>query len=150
MSTQTTRVAPRLYCIPAARAPVVAVFRRGPTDWSHLGRWDLAAGRYEPGAWLRGRVFPRRSDVSPDGRFLCYFAHKPTASWEHGDAYCVAVTFADIGAVAIASGEATDAARLFGAAEALYQAVASPPWPVEQAEHERASADARSKRKPSA
>jgi hypothetical protein len=63
------------------------VFRRGPTNWSHVGRWDLAAGRYEPGAWLRGRIFPRRSDLSPDGRLLCYFAHKPTAKWEQGEAY---------------------------------------------------------------
>lgn len=66
---------------------MVAVFRRGPTAWSHVGRWDLAEGRYEPGAWLRGRIFPRRSDLSPDGRLLCYFAHKPTATWEHGEAY---------------------------------------------------------------
>jgi len=43
--------------------------------------------RYEPGAWLGGRIFPRRSDVSPDGRYLCYFAHKPSATWEHGEAY---------------------------------------------------------------
>ncbi len=78
---------PRIYCIPATVAPVVAVFRRGPSDWSHVGRWDLALGRYEPGAWLRGRLFPRRSDLSPDGRLLCYFAHKPSASWSHGDAY---------------------------------------------------------------
>jgi hypothetical protein len=81
------RVPPRIYCIPATRAPIVAVFRRGPTNWSHLGRWDLAKGRYEHGAWLAGRIFPRRSDLSPDGRFLCYFAHKPGAAWEHGDAY---------------------------------------------------------------
>ncbi len=81
------KVSPRLYCIPATRAPVVAVFRRGPTNWSHVGRWDLAPGRYEPGAWLGGRIFPRRSDLSPDGRFLCYFAHKPSATWEHGEAY---------------------------------------------------------------
>jgi hypothetical protein len=80
-------VPPRIYCIPAARAPIVAVFRRGPTDWSQVGRWDLADRRYEPGAWLRGRIFPRRSDLSPDGRFLCYFAHKPGAAWEHGEAY---------------------------------------------------------------
>lgn len=78
---------PRLYCIPAGRAPVVAVFRRGPSAWSHVGRWDLEEGRYEPGAWLGGRVFPRRSDLSPDGRWLCYFAHKPSATWEHGEAY---------------------------------------------------------------
>jgi hypothetical protein len=79
--------APRIYCIPATGVPVVAVFRRGPTDWCHVGRWDLASGRYEAGAWLGGRIFPRRSDLSPDGRFLCYFAHKPSARWEHGEAY---------------------------------------------------------------
>ena len=78
---------PRIYCIPATAAPVVAVFRRGPSRWAHVGRWDLAAGRYEGGAWLGGRIFPRRSDLSPDGRWLCYFAHKPGARWEHGDAY---------------------------------------------------------------
>ncbi len=78
---------PRMYCIPAADAPVVAVFRRGPSNWAHVGRWDLATGRYEPGAWLGGRLFPRRSDLSPDGQFLCYFAHKPGATWEHGEAY---------------------------------------------------------------
>jgi hypothetical protein len=78
---------PRIYCIPATGVPVLAVFRRGPTNWAHVGRWDLAARRYEPGAWLGGRIFPRRSDLSPDGRFLCYFAHKPSATWEHGEAY---------------------------------------------------------------
>ncbi len=83
----TKPVPPRIYCIPATEAPVVAVFRRGPTNWAHVGRWDLAARRYEPGAWLGGRIFPRRSDVSPDGQYLCYFAHKPSATWEHGEAY---------------------------------------------------------------
>jgi hypothetical protein len=81
------KVPPRIYCIQATKAPIVAVFRRGPTNWSHVGRWDLGKGCYEPGAWLAGRIFPRRSDVSPDGRFLCYFAHKPGAAWEHGEAY---------------------------------------------------------------
>ncbi|MFO0699044.1 MAG: hypothetical protein U0236_07430 [Nitrospira sp.] len=83
----TKSAALRIYCIPAMQAPVVAVFRRGPSNWSHVGRWDLAARRYEPGAWLGGRLFPRRSDLSPDGRYLCYFAHKPSAAWEHGDTY---------------------------------------------------------------
>lgn len=81
------KASPRIYCIPATEAPIVAVFRRGPTNWSHVGRWDLANRRYEPGAWLGGRIFPRRSDLSPDGRLLCYFAHKPSATWEHGEAY---------------------------------------------------------------
>jgi hypothetical protein len=82
-----TTPSPRIFCIPATRAQVVAVFRRGPTNWSHVGRWDLEHQRYEPGAWLRGRLFPRRSDLSPDGHWLCYFAHKPTATWELGEAY---------------------------------------------------------------
>jgi hypothetical protein len=83
----TPSVPPRIDCIPAIQAPVVAVFRRGPSNWAHIGRWDLAAGRYEPGAWLGGRIFPRRSDLSPDGQYLCYFAHKPSSTWEHGEAY---------------------------------------------------------------
>ena len=79
--------APRIYCIPAINAPTVAVFRRGPSDWSHIGCWDIAQWRYTPGAWLKGRVFPRCSDLSPDGRLLCYFAHQPGATWEYGEAY---------------------------------------------------------------
>lgn len=68
-------------------APIVAVFRRGPSAWSHVGRWDLAQNHYESGGWLRGRIFPRRSDVSPDGQWLCYFAYNPKARWQYGEAY---------------------------------------------------------------
>lgn len=81
------KVPPRIYCIPATKAPIVAVFRRGPTNWSHIGRWDLVERRYESGAWLRGRIYPRRSDLSPNGRFLCYFAFKSGSKWEHGMTY---------------------------------------------------------------
>lgn len=83
------RPPPRLYGLPASEAPVVAVLRRGPTQWSQVGRWDLTTGHYEPGAWFHGRLFPRRSDLSPDGRYLCCFAHDPKARWEHGDSYVV-------------------------------------------------------------
>ena len=65
----------------------MAILCRGPTDWAHVGRWDLSARRYEPGAWLRGRIFPRRSDLSADGRYLCTFVHKPNAAWTHGETY---------------------------------------------------------------
>ena len=83
----TSIVPPRIYCVTAAEAPIVAVFRRGPTRWSHVGQWDVARLHYEPGAWLGGRIFPRRCDLSPDGRYLAYFAHKPSATWELGEAY---------------------------------------------------------------
>jgi hypothetical protein len=54
--------APRIYCIPATRAPVAAVLARGPSDWVRLGRWDVEHDEYEHGAWLAGTVF--RSDAT--------------------------------------------------------------------------------------
>jgi hypothetical protein len=78
---------PRLFGIPALRAPIVAVLRRGPTDWCHVGRWDLEELRYEPGAWFRGTVYPQKCDLSPDGRWLAYSALKPNADWEAGEIY---------------------------------------------------------------
>ncbi len=69
---------PRLYAMAATRAPVAVVFRRGPASWWHVGRWDLVSGGYEPGAWLRGMLYPRRCDVSPDGSLLLAFIMKRT------------------------------------------------------------------------
>ncbi len=37
---------PRLFVIVATEAPVAAVVRRGPSDWCHVGRWQLDDGRY--------------------------------------------------------------------------------------------------------
>ena len=78
---------PRIFGIPAARAPVVAVLRRGPSEWSHVGRWDVAAGRFEPGAWIRANLYPQPCDLSPDGRWLCYFTLKGGAQWRAGSTY---------------------------------------------------------------
>ena len=63
------------------------MIRRGPTSWCGVGRWDVAAGRYEHGAWLRGRIYPQRCDLSPDGNWLCYFALQSSAGWELGWTY---------------------------------------------------------------
>ncbi len=71
----TGAVPPRIYCLAATEAPVAAVFRRGPTAWSHVGRWDLAEGRYEPGAWLRGRHLGTRRGLR--GRVQTPLAHGP-------------------------------------------------------------------------
>jgi hypothetical protein len=80
-------VVPRIFGIPALRATVVAVIRRGPTKWMHVGRWDTSAPSYEPGAWLHGTIYPQRCDLSPDGRWLAYFALKPSARWDVGTTY---------------------------------------------------------------
>jgi hypothetical protein len=80
---------PRIFGIIALHAPVVAVVRRGPTDWMHVSRWDLETPAYEPGAWLRGTIYPQRCDLSPDGRWFAYFALKASAEWELGPMYIV-------------------------------------------------------------
>jgi hypothetical protein len=36
--------------------------------------WDRRDDRFTLGQWLKGRIYERRSDLSPDGRFLIYFA----------------------------------------------------------------------------
>jgi hypothetical protein len=78
---------PRVFGIIALHAPVVAVIRRGPTDWMHVSRWDLETPAYEPGGWLRGTIYPQRCDLSPDGRWFAYFALKASAEWELGATY---------------------------------------------------------------
>jgi hypothetical protein len=79
--------APRLFGIPARDGHVVAVLRRGPSGWSHVGRWDVDTLTYESGAWLHGTLYPQRCDVSPDGRWLCYFALKAGGTWSAGSTY---------------------------------------------------------------
>ena len=79
--------APRIFCIPATRAPVAAVLARGPSDWVRLGRWDLEHDEYEHGAWLAGTVYSQRCDLSADGRWFAYFALKHSSPWDAGSTY---------------------------------------------------------------
>lgn len=78
---QTTAPPPRLHVILARSAPVAAVLRRGPSEWWHVLRWNLDPLSVEPGAWLHGRIYPRRCDLSPDGRLLGYFAMSGPPPW---------------------------------------------------------------------
>jgi hypothetical protein len=58
----------------ARAARVAVVVRRGPAGWAQVLRWDLARPALEPGGCLRGRVYPRRCTLSPDGTLLRYCA----------------------------------------------------------------------------
>lgn len=81
------RPPPRLFGVPAAVAPVVAVVRRGPSDWCQVGRWDLATPSYQPGSWFHGVIPPQKCDLSPDGRWFLYSAVKYPRRWEGGAVY---------------------------------------------------------------
>jgi hypothetical protein len=81
------RPALRLFGICATDADVVAIVRRGPSAWTHLGMWDLASEQFHSGSWLRARVYQQKCDVSPDGTYFCYSALNGGAQWDAGDTY---------------------------------------------------------------
>jgi hypothetical protein len=69
---------PRLAMLQARAADVAVIFRRGPGRQVELVRWDTARDVFERGHWFKGRIRHRRCDLSPDGRYLVYFASKIT------------------------------------------------------------------------
>lgn len=76
-------VAPaRVFGIRARDGKSAVLFRRGPSKLTQLLSWDLKTDLIVPGQWLKLAVYPHRSDLSPDGRHLIYFA----ASHMGGDA----------------------------------------------------------------
>lgn len=66
----------RLYVILAREAPVGVIFRRGPSRWVQIIKWDTATDTFTPGQWFHGRIYERRCDLSPNGNLLVYFAQK--------------------------------------------------------------------------
>ena len=66
----------RLYVILARKAPLGVIFRRGPSKRVQVIKWDTANDIFERGQWLKGRIYERRCDLSPNGRLMVYFATK--------------------------------------------------------------------------
>jgi hypothetical protein len=64
----------RLHVLLARESPAALVIRRGPTRHTAVIGWDRNSDRFTLGQWLYGRLYERRSDISPDGRHLIYFA----------------------------------------------------------------------------
>src|SRR4051812_48612154 len=77
---------PRLFGITAEECDVIAIIRRGPSRWFHVGAWNSLSGSYMPGAWFRGLLYPQRYDLSPDGELFCYMALH-SSDWPAGDTY---------------------------------------------------------------
>jgi hypothetical protein len=66
----------RLQLLLAPRAPVGVIFRRGPSKWVQLIKWDTKTDSFDHGQWFHGHIYAGRSDLSPDGSLLIYFASK--------------------------------------------------------------------------
>ncbi len=64
----------RLHVLLARDAEVGVVIRRGPSKSVCTVLWDRSRDKFTLGQWMRGRIYERRCDLSPDGTRLIYFA----------------------------------------------------------------------------
>ena len=58
----------------ARKADYGIIIRRGPSKSVCTIGWDRKKDTFEVGQWIRGRIYERRCDLSPDGKHLIYFA----------------------------------------------------------------------------
>ena len=72
----------RLHVLLASKAPYGVIFRRGPVNAVCTVGWNRETDGFQLGQWLRGRIYERRADLSPDGRHLIYFARGGRRHWE--------------------------------------------------------------------
>src|SRR5215217_8408632 len=64
----------RIHVLLASEAPLGVVIRRGPSKHVCTIGWERSRDEFQLGQWLNGRIYERRSDLSPDGKHLIYFA----------------------------------------------------------------------------
>ena len=64
----------RLHVLLARDAPTGVVLRRGPSKRVCTVGWDRSTDEFQLGQWLKGRIYERRSDLSPNGLHMIYFA----------------------------------------------------------------------------
>lgn len=64
----------RVHPILARKANTAVIIRRGPSKAVCTMLWDRRNDTFKLGQWLRGRIYERRCDLSPDGKHFIYFA----------------------------------------------------------------------------
>ena len=64
----------RVHIIFAREADYAVIIRRGPSKKVCTIGWDLKKNTFKLGQWLKGRIYERRCDLSPDGKHFIYFA----------------------------------------------------------------------------
>jgi hypothetical protein len=79
----------RLHVLIARESRTAVVLRRGPSNLVCTVGWNLNDDSFRLGQWLKGRIYERRADLSPDGRHMIYFAKRrsgPTHAWRRSRA----------------------------------------------------------------
>ena len=76
MPTVAEQANARIHILLARKAPIGIIFRRGSSKWVHVMKWNTDTDTFEQGQWFHGQMYPRRSDLSPNGNLLVYFCAK--------------------------------------------------------------------------
>jgi len=64
----------RIHVLLARDTEIGVVMRRGPSKQVCTLLWNRRKDEFTIAQWLKGRIYERRSDLSPDGKYLIYFA----------------------------------------------------------------------------
>lgn len=69
-----SRFPSRIHPLLARESHIGVIIRRGPSKQVCTILWDRQRDEFKLGQWLKGRIYERRCDLSPDGKYLIYFA----------------------------------------------------------------------------
>lgn len=79
---------PKLFVITARDVDSAIILRRGPSEWFHLITWDTHRDHFEHGAWIKGRIYCEKCDLSPNGQLFLYTVrHAGSARTKLTDVY---------------------------------------------------------------
>ena len=66
----------RLHLLIPSNSDRAIVIRRGPSKQVCILNWNRRNDLFTVSQWLKGRIYERRSDISPSGKYWIYFAMK--------------------------------------------------------------------------
>jgi len=64
----------RLHVLIARESKTALVIRRGPSKSTCILAWDRKNDSFDVSQWIKGRIYERRADISPSGKYWIYFA----------------------------------------------------------------------------
>lgn len=64
----------RVHVLIASKSDKALIIRRGPSKLTCVIEWDRKKSIFKVSQWIKGRVYERRSDLSPSGKHWIYFA----------------------------------------------------------------------------
>lgn len=79
--------AARIHVLLARDAQLGLVIRRGPSKSVATLLWNRQNDTFQLGQWLKGRIYERRCDLSPDGKYFLYFAMNGKMRTETGGSW---------------------------------------------------------------